>query len=807
MLSNLLKTAWRSLHHNRIFSLLNILGLALGLACSLLIFLWVRDERNMNAFHTNKADLYSVYERVFSENKVEGAYWTPGPLAAELKRRLPEIRYASAFDPDQSATFEVGDKIITMTGAAADSDFFKMFSYPVLEGTAAAALDAPDKIAISKKMADNFFGSPAAAINKTIRYDNARVFRIAVVYEDPGTNSSDRFDYVVNWPFHLDAVDWEKEWIYRSPRTYIQLNPGVNPTTVDAKVLHFMDSYLTTSREGAGFHIELGLQKFEEMYLRSNFRNGYPAGGRIEYVRLFTIVAIFILLIACINFMNLSTARSVKRAKEVGIRKTIGATRISLIVQFIGEALLMVLLAAVLALLLIACILPVFNTITGKQITLPLAHPAFWVVVAALILVTGFTAGSYPALFLSSLRPVKVLKGTPGFRPRPSVLKLGRWSLKFSPTAFWLRKGLVIFQFTLSILLIIGTMVISRQVNYLQTVNLGFDRDNLIYTPVQGDLAQKYPAFKAELTGMPGIRAVTRTDQPPQQTGAHAYDMTWEGKDPSTRTVVIHTTVGYGWLKMLNLQLLQGRDFSPEFPTDTNAYIINEAALKLIGYKDPIGRPLSIFDQHYKIIGVVKDFHFKSLHDPIEPLLINLNQQIHWGFIMVKAQPGQTREAIASMQKIHRQLEPKFPFTYSFSDQEYQRLYNNEQLIGRLADGFAILAVFISCLGLLGLAMFTSEQRTKEIGIRKVLGASELNIFGMLSKDFLELVGIALVIASPLAWLLMDNWLREYAYRTNIAWWIFAAAGAGAVGIALLTISFQAVKSALANPVASLRSE
>jgi ABC-type antimicrobial peptide transport system permease subunit len=283
--------------------------------------------------------------------------------------------------------------------------------------------------------------------------------------------------------------------------------------------------------------------------------------------------------------------------------------------------------------------------------------------------------------------------------------------------------------------------------------------------------------------------------------------MTWEGKDPSTRTVVIHTTVGYGWLKMLNLQLLQGRAFSPEFPTDTNAYIINEAALKLIGYKDPIGRPLSIFDQHYKIIGVVKDFHFKSLHDPIEPLLINLNQQIHWGFIMVKAQPGQTGEAIASLQKIHRQLEPKFPFTYSFSDQEYQRLYNNEQMIGRLSDSFAVLAVFISCLGLLGLAMFTSEQRTKEIGIRKVLGASELNIFGMLSKDFLGLVGIALVIASPLAWLLMDNWLREYAYRTNIAWWIFAAAGAGAVGIALLTISFQAVKSALANPVASLRSE
>jgi putative ABC transport system permease protein len=791
MLRNLFKTAWRSLLRNKTFSLINILGLALGLACSLLIILWVQDERGMDAFHGNKSDLYTVYERVYSANKVEGAYWTPGVLASELKRRLPEIRYASAFDPNQSATFEVGDKIITMGGAAADSDFFKMFTYPILEGTAAAALDAPDKIAISRKMAVTFFGSPTAAINQTIRYNNASIFRIAAVFEDPGTNSSDRFDYVLNWPYHLEVVDWLKEWIYRSPRTYIQLQPGVSAASVDARVLHFMDGYLANSREGAGFHIELGLQKFDEMYLRSMFRNGYPAGGRIEYVRLFTIVAVFILLIACINFMNLSTARSVKRAKEVGIRKTIGAARFALIVQFIGEAMLVVCCSAALALALVACILPVFNTIAGKQIGLPLAQRSFWALVAALILLTGFTAGSYPALFLSSLRPVKVLKGT----------------LKFSSAAFWLRKGLVIFQFTLSTLLIIGMMVISRQVNYLQTVNLGFDRDNLVYLPVQGDLTQKYPAFKAELTGMPGIQAVTRTDAPPQQTGAHAYDMTWEGKDPTTRTVVIHTTVGYGWLKMMNLTLLRGHDFSPEYPTDTNAYIINETALKLIGYKDPIGRPLSIFGQHYKIIGVVKDFHFKSLHDPIEPLLINLNEQIHWGFVMVKARAGQTREAVASIEKVHREFEPKFPFSYYFSDEEYRHLYNNEQIIGRLSDSFAFLAIFISCLGLFGLAIFTSEQRTKEIGIRKVLGASELNIFGMLSRDFLELVGIALVIASPPAWLLMDNWLREYAYRTNIAWWIFAVAGLAALLVALLTVSFQAIRAALANPVNSLRSE
>ena len=792
MLKNLFKTAWRSLLRNKTFSLLNILGLSLGITCSLLILLWVQDEQKMDAFHRNKANLYDVYERVFSEGKVEGAYWTPGPLAAELKRKLPEIQYASSFNPDQSATFEEGEKIITMQGASADSDFFKMFSYPILEGTAASALDSRDKIAISRRMADNFFGSPAAAINRTIRYENAVNFRIAAVFEDPGTNSSDRFDYVLNWPFQLDTVTWLKEWIYRSPKTYVQLKPGVSPAAVDGKITHFMDSYLT-SREAAGFHIELGLQRFDEMYLHSTFRNGRTYGGRIEYVRLFTVVAIFILLIACINFMNLSTARSVRRAKEVGIRKTIGAARFSLVLQFIGEAILMVFLAAIVSLALTWVILPVFDNITGKQIVLPLSRPSFWGIVTTLILLTGFVAGSYPALFLSSLKPVKVLKGT----------------LKFSPAAFWLRKGLVIFQFSLSILLIIGMMVISRQVTYLQTVNLGFDREDLLYIPVRGDLYKKFTAFKTELSGMPGIQAVVRTDQPPQQTGAHAYDIEWEGKNPATKAVVIHVTVGYGFLKMLNLHLLQGRDFSREYPTDTSAYIINETALKLIGYKDPgpIGRPLSIFGDKCKIIGVVKDFHFKSLHDPIEPLLINLNEAISWGYILVKSQPGRTRDAIASLQKVYREMEPKFPFTYLFADEEYQRLYNSEQMVGRLSDGFAILAIFISCLGLLGLAIFTSEQRTKEIGIRKILGASEGSIFRMLSKDFLQLVGLAFLIASPVAWLLMQNWLREYPYRIDISWWIFIVAGLAALLIALLTVSFQAIKAALINPVQSLRSE
>ncbi len=790
MLKNLFKTAWRNLLRNKAFSFINLFGLVLGMGCSLLIFLWVQDERNMDAFHTKSADIYGVYERVFSEGKVEAAHWTPGRLATELKRRVPEVQYASGFDPNQAATFQVGEKIITMQGAAADSDFLKIFSYPILEGTAATALDARDKIAVSRKMADEFFGSPAAAINKTVRYDNANVFRIAAVYEDLKANSSDKFDYLLNWQFQLDTVGWLKEWIYRSPKAFVLLQPTANPAAVEKKITHFLDTYLTT-REGAGFHLELGLQRFEDMYLHGTFKNGYPEGGRIQYVRLFTIVAIFILVIACINFMNLSTARSVKRAKEVGIRKTIGAGRLGLIGQFIGEAILLVSLAAIVSLALVWLVLPVFNNITGKQMSLPLSRGSFWGVVVALVLLTGLFAGSYPALFLSSLKPVKVLKG----------------ALKFSVAAFWLRKGLVIFQFALSILLIIGMMVISRQVTFLQTANLGFDREDLLYTPVQGDLAQKFAAFKTQLQSMPGIKAVARTDQPPQDVGAHAYDMEWEGKDPTIRTVVIHTTVGYDYIKMLNLQLLAGRDFSPAFPTDTAAYIINETALRLIGYKDPIGRPLSIFGQHYHIIGVVKDFHFKSLHDPIEPLLINLNETIDWGFILVKTQPGKAKEAIASIQQVYHEMEPKFPFTYHFTDEEYQQLYNSEQMVGRLSDSFAFLAVFISCLGLLGLAMFTAEARTREIGIRKVLGASEGTIFRLLSAEFLGLVALAFLIASPVGWFVMNDWLQAYPYRTGISWWIFVVAGASALLIALLTVSYQSIKSAIANPIQSLRSE
>lgn len=799
MIKNFILVTLRTVLRNKTFAIINILGLSLGMACSLLIILWVQDEAGMDHFHKNTENIYQLYEREFTDGKVNGGPWTQGILANELKRRVPEIRYASGFDGDMSVTFGVGEKFITMKGAAADSDFFKIFDYTFLTGHPASILTNPDEIVISRTMADNFFGSPSAAINKSIRYNDSRDFRISAVYEDVPRNSSDQFDFIVNWQFHLDHVGWLKEWIYRTPKTYVALVPGTDPAKIENRIKNFLDDYIKRTGSG-GYHLELGLQRFDRSYLYSNYKNGFPDGGRIEYVHLFSLVAVFILLIAGINFMNLSTARSVKRAKEVGIRKTIGARRFWLIAQFIGEAVLFTFIAILIALLLVICLLPAFNSITGKHIILPASQVSFWSMLVVLALVMGFGAGSYPALFLSSLNPVTVLKG----------------SLKFSFNAILFRKGLVVFQFALSIILIIGTMVISKQINFVQTQSLGINKENLIYVPFQGDMArQKYGVFKQQLAGMPGIKAISRADQFPTDIHAHAYDMQWEGKDPNEKTVVLHTTVGYDYLKFMNLALLQGRDFSESFASDnfedtvsrSPGIIINETALKVTGYKDPIGKRLGLFGRTGKIIGVVKDFHFQSLHDPIEPLVILLTDNLDWGNALIRTEPGKTKEALSSIAKVYAQLEPKFPFKYSFADEEYQKLYENEELLVNLSTIFSILAIFISCLGLLGLAMFTVEQRTKEIGIRKVLGATEFMIFRLLSKDFIQLVGIAFVVAAPVSWLVMDHWLSGYAYRTNIGFALFALAGATTGLIALLTISIQTARVAFANPVKSIRTE
>ena len=790
MFKNYLLVAIRNLKKNKAFSFINILGLALGLACSLLIFLWVTDERNMDKFNKNGQHLYSVYERQYFDNRIEAFHGTPGILGDQMKIDLPEVKYASGFAWNDLSTFQVGDKIMKEEGNHAGADFFKMFEYKLLEGNADNALNTPVSIAISRKMANDFFGSPEAAIGKTIRYANFKDLTVTAVFENLPNNSSLKFDYLVNWQLFLEEQSWAKEWGNNGPKTYITLRSDADPVAFEKKIVKYLDKY--NKEQSNAFRIEMGIQRFDDMYLHSSFNAaGEIKGGRIEYVRLFSLVALFILIIACINFMNLTTARSVKRAKEIGIRKVVGAFRSSLIRQFIGEAILLTAISMIIALLVVVLLLPFFNQMTGKQIHFPYAERMFWAELTALILVTGFFAGSYPALFLSGFNPVSVLKGT----------------LKLSPWSAWFRKGLVIFQFGLSIILIIGTIVVSRQINFLQTTDLGYNRENLIYIPLEGDLAKQYQLFKQKGLTLTGVKYISRISQPPTSIQNGTGGVEWEGKDPNVLPMFTQAAVGYDFAKTLDVKILKGRDFSRDFPTDSVGYLVNEQALKKIGYKDPIGKPLTFWQRKGTIIGVIKDFHFNSLREPINALIIRHGELDGYGSILVKTEAGKTKQALAGLEKLCKELNPKFPFTYQFSDEEYSKLYKSEMTTGKLADWFAFLAIFISCLGLLGLAMFTAEQKVKEIGIRKVLGASIPSLFVLLSKEFLLFVVIAMLLATPIAWVAMNEWLKGYAYKIQITWWMFLIAGAAALLIALFTVSFQAVKAAVANPTRSLRSE
>jgi len=788
MIRNYLKVALRNLRKNKVFSTINILGLSLGLACSLLIMLWVQHERNIDNFHKNAAQLFRIYERQYHDNTIDAGFYTPGLLPETLKKTVPEVEFSSGNAWQNNTTFQVGDKILKEKGTHASEDYFKMFSFPLIEGNAQTALNSLENIAISRKFANDFFGSPEKAMGQTIRMDNRKDLKVTGVFEDMGDNTMEKTDYLASWQLFLEDNQWAKGWGNNGPQTLVMLRKDADPKKVEAKLTKFLEAY--NKEMNKNFYIELGMQRFDQTYLHSNFKNGKIAGGRIEYVRLFSIVAMFILLIACINFMNLTTARSMKRAKEIGVRKVVGAIRPILIRQFIGEALLTSFLAILVAILAVVLLLPGFNELTSKQMELPISSLKFWGALVLITILTGLLSGSYPALFLSSFQPIKVLKG----------------GMKFSSKATWFRKGLVVFQFTLSIILIISTIIVSNQINYMQKFNLGYDRENLVYIPLEGDLSKNFELMKLEALKVPGVKLVSRMTQSPTDISNGTGGVEWDGKDPNSAPQFVQASVGYDYVKTMNLKVLQGRDFSREIVTDSVGYLINEAALNIMKFKDPVGHPIKFWDHNGKVIGVLKDFHFQSLHEPILPLILRMDKDV-WGVALVRIEGGQTKQALAGLEKICKQLNPKFPFNYQFSDEEYQKLYTSEMVVGKLSRYFAGLAIFICCLGLLGLAMFTAEQRIKEIGIRKVLGASVSSLFTLVSKDFLVLVFIAFLIAAPLGYWFMTNWLRDFAYRTPVGVWIFVFAGLIAIFITLFTVSFQAIKAAMANPVKNLRSE
>jgi putative ABC transport system permease protein len=788
MIKHYLIAAWRNLLRNKTFSAINLLGMALGLTCSLLIMLWIWDEQQIDNFHANIHQLYQVYEQQHHDGVVDAGYQTQGLLATEIKRVIPQVQATCGVEKYPPMTFAAGNKVVKLEGNYAGASFFSMFSYPLLEGSANTVIARPGTIAISHKMANLFYGSPTNAMGKTIRYDNQEDLLITGVFEDVTTRSTLQFDYVRNWEDFTKPNAWTQSWGSADPKTFVQLQAGTDVKQVSAQLKEFIYRYQIKNDDN---FTTLALQPFGEKYLHGIFKNGVPDGGRIEYVHLFSILAIFILLIACINFMNLATARSTQRAKEVGIRKVIGAVRSRLIGQFFGEALLITGMAFVLATALVFLLLPGFNQLTEKQLVLPLKQPLAWCAMGLLLLITGVIAGSYPALFLSSLSPIQTLKGQ---------FRTGKNGAMF-------RKGLVVFQFALSMLLIIATIVIYRQMDYVRHKNLGYDKENLVYIPLEGEALKHYQAFSEEALRQPGVLGVSRIRETPTVIGHHKGDVGWPNKSPELAVSFADAVVDYNFVSTMHLQLKAGRDFSRDYPSDARGYLLNEAAVKVMGTKDPVGGLVAIGNQVGPVIGVLKDFHFNSMHEAIEPLIIRLDSNMRWCSMLVRVAPGKTTAAVASLEKLSKKVNPGYTFSYQFSDDEYNKLYKGEQTISILTTYFALLAILISCLGLFGLATFAAAQRTKEIGLRKTLGASISNIVWLLVSNFLQPVGIAMLIAGPLAWYVMQHWLQEFAYKINLDWWVFALAGSLTVVIALLTVSLQTVRAAAMNPVKSLKTE
>lgn len=773
---------------NKSFSVITILGLGLGIACTMFIYLWIQDERSYDNFHEKSDRLYKV---IVSDKDKNGAILqsydnTPGLLADALKKQIPEIDKASIVLWEGDFLFTVGDKIGKEKGRYVGQDFFEMFSFPLVKGNPATVLASPDNIVISEKLAANYFGKENP-VGKVIRIGDKRDYVVAGVAANVPENSTLRFEFILPIQHGLEDNHWMVDgWNHFGPGTYVLLHKEASIEQANVKLKNFLSKQDKVLDDKL-----LSLQLFKNSYLYSRFTNGVADGGRIDNIRLFSIIALFILLIACVNFMNLATARSVKRAKEVGVRKVIGAGKGLLFRQFLLEALVTTTLAVVVAIGIVLLLLPSFNHFAQKKFSLHVNDLSLPVILFCVTVFTAFLAGSYPALFLSSLKPISVLKGTLKF--------------KAGDTAF--RKGLVIFQFTLSVILIVCTIAVYKQMNYVRSKNLGLDRSNLIYTSVQGDLVKNYELFKRDAVASGSIESISFCGTEPTNVGWWSPGMQWEGKDPNDKTLFAQVEVGYDFLKTLKIDLIEGRDFSPSFVTDSSNFIVNETAVKYMKLKNPLGTTFSHGDIKGKIIGIVKDFHIRSLHDAIAPVFINFTPAPEEGVAIIRTLPGKTKQAIAALEASYKKYNPKFSFEYVFVDDELNRAYRNEMLIGQLSKIGAFIAIFISCMGLLGLSIFMSEQRKKEIGIRKVVGASVSEIVMLLSKDFLLLVIIAIVIATPVAMWAIYKWLEDFAYRITIGWWLFAAAGLLAVLIALFTISFQAIKAAVANPVKSLRTE
>jgi putative ABC transport system permease protein len=793
MFRNYLKIGWRNLLRNKGFSIINIAGLAMGMAVAILIGLWVYDELTFDKHHPNYDRIAQVMQNQLFNGQVSSQVANPVGMAEEIRNVYgSDFKYVlqSSWNFDHTLTY--GEKMFLHPGSFFEPQVTDMLSLKMIHGSKDGLKDM-NAILLAESVSRSYFGDENP-IGKTLRFDNRSDVQVAGVYEDLPENTSFKdLKFITSWELYLKNNPWIKEmenpWGSNFTQTYAQIADHADMEEVSAKIKNV--KFNKVSEDEKRYKAEVFLHPMSKWHLYSDFKNGVNIGGRIDNVWLFGVTGVFVLLLACINFMNLSTARSEKRSKEVGIRKSIGSHRGQLVTQFFSESVMISFFSFLLSLGIVLLVLPAFNTIADKKIGILWDDPMFWVIGIGFTIVTGLFAGLYPALFLSSFQPVKVLKGT---------FKAGRM-------ASLPRKLLVVVQFTISITLMIGTIVVYKQINHGQNRPLGYNRDGLINVNANEERVKHIDVIRNELKNKGAIVEMTGSGSPVTDVWNTNGGFDWEGKDPNQAVDFPNNSVTHEYGQVIGWEIKEGRDFSKDFASDSLAFVLNESAVKFIGLKDPIGKTIRWENRPFTVIGVVKDILVQSPYTPIRPAMFHLNPENQNVFIIKLNPEKSTQEALAQVEAAFKKYDPSSPFQSSFVDDDFDRKFGNEKRIGTLATFFAILAVLISCLGLFGLASFVAEQRVKEIGIRKVMGASITNLWGMLSKDFVLLVIFSCVIAIPLAWYQLESWLDHYEYRTELSWWIFALCGAGALIITLLTVSFQAIKAALMNPVKSLRSE
>lgn len=785
MLKNYIKIALRNIKKHKGYAFINITGLAIGMACCLLIIIWVLDELSYDQFHENAAHLYRVEENQHYSGRVYHVIVTPYPLAPALKADVPEIIEATRYVWVGSLLLRYGDKAFFENNIrAVDPSFFHMFSFPLFKGDKKLVLDAPYSLVISEEMAEKYFDEEDP-LGKVINVNNEHDFTVTGVMKNIPHNSSLQFDMLIPYEFLRKTGQTNESMGTNSILTFVQLQEQASVEEVNKKIFGFIRKHLPQSVT------DLVLMPYTRIHLHAYFGwEKHPTA--IQYVYIFSIIALFVLLIACINFMNLSTARSANRAKEVGMRKVVGALKVHLIRQFYGESVIFAFIALILAVIIVTLLLPIFSNLSVKELSWNVAGIGtvlLWLL--AITLFTGFIAGSYPALFLSAFHPVKVLKGT---------FRSGRGSAMF-------RRILVVVQFSLSILLIIGTTVVYKQLNYMKNKRLGWDKDHLIYIPLRADLRNSYQALKTELLKSPKILGVTGSSHLPSNIGSNSGGADWDGKDPEQIVLIGISAVDYDYIETLKVEMAEGRSFSKDFPSDlSQTFIVNEEVVKLMEKESVIGERFDFVGVQGTIVGVMKNWHYQPVRENIEPLAIIIAPD-RINYMLIRIPPEGISESLQFIGTTWNRLIPDYPFDSRFMDERFDSMYRSEERIGILLKYFAVLAIFVACLGLFGLASFSAEQRTKEIGIRKTLGASVSRITVLVCREFFILVLLSNIIAWPLAYFVMKNWLQNYAFRTPLGLLIFLTAMTIAVVVAILSVSYQAIRAAHASPANSLRYE